>query len=199
MLTFLNSPSTSLSVEPEKIWNKGLRHSQTFQQRFVSPNPRFLYHKTFISITITAIPNMAALSPEGHDTTTCLLSLHQLPTQWLDQHHQHLLVILPDHDVPDGDDSRGEKISVRSSNHLTHLIPSKEMTNEEAMQNFRAIREVLYVPKCLWSCKYGEISLPTFGRHLQALNVISGRSTTSLPKPNFSWQTTFLPWTFNIF
>ena len=36
--------------------------------------------------------------------------------------------------------------------------------------------------------KYGEISLPTFGRHLQALNVISGRSTTSSPKPNFSWQ-----------
>ena len=48
---------------------------------------------------------MAALSPEGHDTTTCLLSLHQLPTQWLDQHHQHLLVILPDHDVADSDDS----------------------------------------------------------------------------------------------
>ena len=45
--------------------------------------------------------------------------------------------------------SRGEKISVRSSNHLTHLIPSKEMTIEEAMQNFRAIGEVLYVPKCL--------------------------------------------------
>ena len=45
--------------------------------------------------------------------------------------------------------TRGEKISVRSSNHLTHLIPSKEMTIEEAMQNFRAIREVLYVPKCL--------------------------------------------------
>ena len=45
--------------------------------------------------------------------------------------------------------SRGEKISVRSSNHLTHLIPSKEMTIEEAMQNFGAIREVLYVPKCL--------------------------------------------------
>ena len=80
---------------------------------------------------------------------------------------------------------RGEKISVRSSNHWCHLIPSKEMTNEEAMQNFRAIGEVLYVPKCLWSCKYGEISLPTFGRHLQALNVISGRSTTSSPKPNF--------------
>ena len=45
--------------------------------------------------------------------------------------------------------TRGEKISVRSSNHLTHLIPSKEMTIEEAMQNFRAIGEVLYVPKCL--------------------------------------------------
>ena len=38
---------------------------------------------------------------------------------------------------------RGEKISVRSSNHLTHLIPSKEMTIEEAMPNFRAIGEVL--------------------------------------------------------
>ena len=46
-----------------------------------------------MNITITAIPNMAALSPECHGCS------QRLPAQWLDLHHQLLLlVIYPVHD-----------------------------------------------------------------------------------------------------
>ena len=67
----------------------------------------------------------------------------------VDLGHFVFFKILSDIHLIDDIHSRGEKISVRSSNHLMHLIPSKEMTIEEAVQNFRAIGEVLYVPKCL--------------------------------------------------